>query len=36
MDPAMMQQLMAGMGGGGSQAAQPGVDMPQPDSGEQV
>jgi len=27
MDPAMMQQLMAGMGGGG-QAPQPGVDMP--------
>jgi len=28
MDPAMMQQLMAGMGGGGGQAPQPGVDMP--------
>ena len=36
MDPAMMQQLMAGMGGGGGQAAQPGVDMPQADTGEQV
>ena len=32
----MMQQLMAGMGGGGGQAAQPGVDMPQADTGEQV
>jgi len=35
MDPAMMQQLMAGMQGGGA-PPQPGVEMPQNDTSEQV
>jgi len=34
MDPAMMQQLMAGMGGGGGAPPQPGVEMPQNDTSE--